>query len=96
LQNGIAIGFLKAIGFRTGPYRTIFDVWCRDPTYEVVIKSPGFQTHTGRVEVTVASKVAMDTRLTLGSEARKKQNLDQAAEGVIWTLNPKFFKRWMR
>src|SRR6266851_10238277 len=36
-------------------------------TYEVVIKSPGFQTHTGRVEVTVASKVALDTRLTLGS-----------------------------
>jgi hypothetical protein len=24
LQNGIAIGFLKAIGFRPGPYRTIF------------------------------------------------------------------------
>jgi hypothetical protein len=36
-------------------------------TYEVVITSAGFQTHTARVEVTVASKVAMDTRLTLGS-----------------------------
>ena len=41
-------------------------------TYEVVIKSAGFQTHTARVEVTVASKVAMDTRLTLGSEAVTK------------------------
>jgi len=39
----------------------------RPATYEVVIQSPGFMTHTGRVEVTVASKVVVDTRLTLGS-----------------------------
>jgi hypothetical protein len=38
-------------------------------TYEVVITSAGFQTHTARVEVTVASKVAVDARLTLGSTA---------------------------
>lgn len=38
-------------------------------TYEVVVSSAGFQTHTGRVEVTVASKVVVDTRLTIGSAA---------------------------
>jgi len=38
-------------------------------TYEIVIESAGFQTHTRRVEVTVASKVATDTQLTLGSTA---------------------------
>jgi hypothetical protein len=31
LQKGIAIGFLKAIGFRNKPKRTIFYFWCGDP-----------------------------------------------------------------
>ena len=31
LHKGIAIGFLKATGFRNKPKRTIFDVWCGDP-----------------------------------------------------------------
>src|SRR3981189_327342 len=32
LHKGIAIGFLKAIGFRNKPKRTIFCFWCGDPT----------------------------------------------------------------
>ncbi|MBS1801300.1 MAG: TonB-dependent receptor [Acidobacteria bacterium] len=36
-------------------------------TYEVTMKAAGFQTRTARVEVTVASKVSMDTQLTVGS-----------------------------
>jgi hypothetical protein len=31
LHKGIAIGSLKAIGFRNKPKRTIFDFWCGDP-----------------------------------------------------------------
>jgi HrpA-like RNA helicase len=31
LHIRIAIGFLKAIGFRTKPKRTILDFWCGDP-----------------------------------------------------------------
>jgi hypothetical protein len=31
LHKCIAIGFLKAIGFRNNFQRTIFDVWCGDP-----------------------------------------------------------------
>ncbi|WP_263365075.1 carboxypeptidase regulatory-like domain-containing protein [Edaphobacter bradus] len=34
-------------------------------TYEVVIKSSGFQPFTARVEVTVAAKVALDARLSV-------------------------------
>src|ERR1700726_3182870 len=34
-------------------------------TYEVVVRSVGFQPHTTRVEVTVASKVTADTKLSL-------------------------------
>ena len=38
LHKGIAIGFLKATGFRNKPKRTIFDLWCSDPwTSEQVI-----------------------------------------------------------
>ena len=37
--------------------------------YEVTFKASGFQTSTTRVEVTVASKVTLDTRLTVGSES---------------------------
>ena len=31
LHKGIAIGFVKAIGFRNKPKRTIFYFWCGDP-----------------------------------------------------------------
>ena len=31
LHKGIAIGFLKAIGFRNKPKRMIFAFWCGDP-----------------------------------------------------------------
>jgi len=31
LHKGIAIGLLKAIGFRNKPKRTIFAFWCGDP-----------------------------------------------------------------
>ena len=31
LHKVIAIGFLKATGFRNKPKRTIVDVWCGDP-----------------------------------------------------------------
>ena len=31
LHKGIAIGFLRATGFRNQPKRTIVDVWCGDP-----------------------------------------------------------------
>ena len=31
LHKGIAMGFLRATGFRNKPKRTIVDVWCRDP-----------------------------------------------------------------
>jgi hypothetical protein len=34
LPKGIAIGFLKARGFRNRPKRTIFDVWCRVPKWK--------------------------------------------------------------
>ena len=33
LHKGIAVGFLKAIGFCNESKRTIFDVWCSDPRY---------------------------------------------------------------
>jgi hypothetical protein len=33
LHKDIAIGFLKATGFRNKPKRTIFDVWCGDPSF---------------------------------------------------------------
>jgi hypothetical protein len=36
-------------------------------TYEVVIKAAGFQAHTERIEVTVAAKISVDARLTIGS-----------------------------
>jgi hypothetical protein len=36
LHKGIAIGFLKAIGFRNKPKRTIFDVWCNGMNYEMI------------------------------------------------------------
>ncbi len=31
LHKGIAIGFLRATGFRNKPKRTIFYFWCGDP-----------------------------------------------------------------
>jgi hypothetical protein len=33
LHKGIAIGFLKATGFRNKTKRTIFYFWCGDPDY---------------------------------------------------------------
>jgi hypothetical protein len=33
VHKGIAIGFVKAIGFRNKPKRTIFYFWCGDPFY---------------------------------------------------------------
>jgi hypothetical protein len=33
LHKGIAIGFLKAIGFLNKPKRTIFYFWCGDALY---------------------------------------------------------------
>jgi hypothetical protein len=41
----------------------------RPATYEVVVQASGFMTHTGRVEVTVASKVVVDIQLAVGSSS---------------------------
>src|SRR5258708_38531417 len=53
LHKGIAIGFLKAIGFRNKPKRTIFYFWCSDPyqkiTLAVVVKEDDSEMFTRAV-----------------------------------------------
>jgi hypothetical protein len=66
----------------TGDNGTFVVTGLQPATYEVVIRSTGFQSHTSRIEVTVASKVTVDAKLSL-TEATS--TVEVTAEGGVQT-----------